>query len=136
MFQDITMETKNHRVDYLKKITVSLEMGTSEKDMDLSPAPSEFQFIYNVGAQGICLFEKALFGKHLGETIVLKVNNSNLKELFGHLLPKLSSILPQKSDYFLKSSIVSVDLAENREVVQAIADGTGSCSCDCGCGCT
>ena len=129
------MNKDNNKVDYLKKITVSLEMGTSEKDMDLSSAPGEIQFFDGVGAQGICLFEKALFGKQLGETIVLKVNNSNLNDLFGHLLPTLSSILPQKSDYFLKSSIVSVDSAENREIVQAIADGTGSCGCDCGCGC-
>ncbi len=130
------MENKDNIVDYLKKITVSLEMGTSAEDMNLSTVPIELQFIYGTGGQGICLFEKVLFGKTSGETIVIPVETTNANELFGHLLPSIGHTFPQKPPFFLKSTDIAIDLAENREVVQAIADGTGSCSCDCGCGCT
>jgi len=129
------MSPKNNYVDYLKKITVSVEMGTSEKDMDLSSAPSEFQFIYGVGAQGICLFEKALFGKLPGDSVVLPVADVNWHDIFGHLLSSIRHILPQTSSFFLRLTLLAVDRAESREVVQAIADGTGSCACDCDCGC-
>ncbi len=129
------MDTKINSVDYLRKITVSLEMGTSAEEMDLSSASSEFQFIYGVGTQGICLFEKALFGKQPGEAVVLPVEITNVKDFFGHLLPSIRPILPPASFFYLKSNLIAVDLVENREVVQAIADGRGLCACDCGCGC-
>jgi hypothetical protein len=129
------METKIHRADYLKKISVSLETGTSAESMDLSSAPIPLQFIYGAGSQGICPFEKSLFGKSAGHTVLLQVESKNYFDYFGHLLESLKDMLPNEPSFFLKVSIDGVHPADNREVIQAIAHGTGSCDCDCGCGC-
>lgn len=34
---------------------------------------------------------------------------------------------------YLKKITVGIEAADNREVVQAMAKGTGSCDCGCGC---
>ena len=127
------METKNNAVDYLKKISVSMELGTTKESMDLSSDPITFQFIYGTGAQGICLFEKALFGMNPGQSVSLKIESTNLNDVFGHLTKSLKNILPDRSSFFLKTSIESIHQVEDRDIVHAIAAGTGGCDCGCGC---
>jgi len=129
------MLEKNNRVDYLKKITVSLEMGTTENRMDLCSEPATYQFIYGAGSHGICLFEKALFGKQPGQTVSLPIESANAHEMFGHLTQSLIKNLPHSDSFFLQATVHAVDTVDNRDVIQAIAEGTGSCDCDCGCGC-
>lgn len=127
------MDTNTDVIGYMKKITVALETGTSPDNMDLSEAPFSFQFIYGVGAEGVCLFEKALFEKQSGEEILLEVVPHQTGEIFGHLKQALINILPMATPFYLKSTITAIETADNRELVKAIAKGTGSSNCGCGC---
>ena len=123
------------QVDYLKQITVSLEYGTSPENMDLSQEPHRFQFIYGVGTEGLCLFEKALFEKQPGQEVLLQVEPGQVDAIFGHLKQSLMNDLPLTSPFFLKSTLESIEKVEDREIIQAIANGIASGGCDCGCGC-
>src|SRR5210317_1123221 len=121
------MDTHKDVIAYMKKITVTLETGTTADMMDLSERPFSFQFIYGVGAEGVCLFEKAHFEKRSGEEILLQVNPHQTGEIFGHLKQALINFLPMATPFYLKSTITAIQAADNREIVQAIAKGTGSC---------
>lgn len=127
------MNTHTDVIAYMKKITVTLETGTTADKMDLSERPFSFEFIYGVGAQGVCLFEKALFEKRSGEEILLQVNPQQTGEIFGHLKRALINFLPMATPFYLKATITDIQAADNREIVEAIAKGTGSCDCGCGC---
>ena len=127
------MDTNTDVVAYLKKITVGLETGQSPDKMNSSNHPFSFQFIYGVGAEGVCLFEKAHFEKRSGEEVLLQVDPHQAGEIFGHLKQALINVLPMATPFYLKSTITAIEAADNREVVQAMAKGTGSCDCGCGC---
>ena len=127
------MDTNTDVVGYLKKITVGLETGKSPDKMDSRNHPFSFQFIYGVGAEGVCLFEKAHFEKRSGEDVLLQVDPHQAKETFGHLKQALINVLPMAAPFYLKSTITAIEAADNREIVQAMAKGTGSCDCGCGC---
>ncbi len=127
------MDTNNDVIGYMKKIRVTLETGTSPDNMDLSQHPFSFQFIYGTGAEGVCLFEKALFEKRSGEEILLQVDPHQTGEIFGHLKQLLINFLPMSAPFYLKTTIQAIEAADNREIVQAIAKGTGSSACGCSC---
>ena len=129
------MKTNSNVIGPMKKITLSLEAGSSSDSMDLSGRPFSFQFIYGVGAQGICLFEKAHFEKQSGDRVLLQVEPHRIDEVFGHLKQALLHFLPGTRPLYLRSTVMSITTADNREVVKAIAQGGGSGSCGCGCGC-
>jgi len=120
-------------VDNMKKITLALETGTSQDSMDLSDQPFSFQFIYGVGTEGLCLFEKALFEKKIGEETVFRVDPHQASEVFGHLRQTLAPSLPLATTFYLKSTIKAIETADNRELIRAIAEGGGSTDCGCGC---
>lgn len=121
-------------IGYMKKITVSLEAGTSPDSMDLCKHPFSFQFIYGVGSEGVCLFEKALFEKRSGEEILLRIDPHQTGEVFGHLKQPLIHFLPMAKSFYLKSTITAIEEADNQEIVRALAKGAGSNDCGCGCG--
>ena len=134
------MNTNTDVIGYMKKVTVTLEAGTSPDSMDLSKQPFPFQFIYGVGTEGVCLFEKSLFEKPSGEEILLQVGPHQTRDVFGHLTQDLINFLPlANTSFYLKATISAVETADNREIVRAIAKGSGSSDCkggcDCGCGC-
>jgi hypothetical protein len=132
------MPTSTITVGNMKKITVAMETGTSPETMDLSKQPVSFQFVYGVGTEGLCLFEKALFGKRPDDEILLQVDPQQIGDMFGHLRQSLKSILPFGTPFYLKTRVTVVETANDRELIRAIAEGSGSgCGdgCDCGCGC-
>jgi hypothetical protein len=131
------MNSEQNEVGYMKKISLSLVAATSEKNMDPAVKPFDFNFVYGVGAEGITLFEKALFGKRPGDEIAVEVSPHQVDETLGHLRQPIQNLLPGKPPYFLKVRVVSVDTPGQRELIRAIAAGAGSdgCGSDCGCGC-
>ncbi len=127
------------KVANLMKITILVEAGTSSEKMDLTPAPFHFEFIFGVATEGMTPFEYAILDKPVGETIVLKLDRSQLAETFGHIdLPVLR--LVDADSFFLKAVVENVVKPEDWEVVKAMA-AAGGCSdecgggCDCGCSC-
>jgi hypothetical protein len=120
------MPTALPTIENLMKVSLTVKSGDSEIN-----AP--FEFIYGVGPQGITPFEKALFGKGVGDRVQFDLSPTDYCETIGHLelpLLKQTGIMRPVS---LQVSINGIVKAKDREVVKAMASG-GSCS-DCGCGC-
>jgi hypothetical protein len=124
------MIQENPTIENLMKVTLNIQTADPSAADDGS---EPFVFIYGVGPSGITPFEKALFGKGVGDRIKLNVAPNAFCETIGHLglpLPKPSGIMAPVS---FQAPVVDVVKAEDREVVKAMAAG-GNCS-DCGCGC-
>ena len=124
-------------VDYFKKVTLALEAGSDPEHMNLTNGPFQHTFVFGVAADGITLFEKALFARAIGDQQTFDIKGENACEILGYLRTPLMDQLPVPPPFFLKARIVDIDQAENREVVQAMAAAINDCgdSGDCGCGC-
>jgi hypothetical protein len=123
------------KVENLKKITLSMAAGTSPDDMNLTPAPFSFEFIFGVGQQGLTPFEYALADKTEGDEIVLDINPNEIEQVFEHLALPIRCRLKETQRFFLKACIENISPADSRAIVKAMA-GTAECGegCDCGCG--
>ncbi|SHK47238.1 hypothetical protein SAMN02745216_03506 [Desulfatibacillum alkenivorans DSM 16219] len=130
------MTQENNKVSNLSKVTLLLEAGTSEENMDLTPGKCHFEFIFGVAAEGMTPFEYQLLDKEVGASVVLPLRQSELEDTFGHIdVPLFRQI--DEGEFFLKSTVDKVEKAQDREIVKAIAMAGGhgeACGCGCGCG--
>ena len=131
------MDTKNLTVDNLRKITTSVEAGTSESQMELTAEPCDVTFIFGIGTSGLTPLEYQLANRSKGESLVIRVQRGGMSDFFGHLaVPFLQRIDCRKmaDTFYLKVRITDIAAADNREILKAMAEKSG-CGCDCGCGC-
>ena len=126
-----------NKVENLKKITLSIQAGTSQYTMDLTPKYPKVEFIFGLGLEGMTPFEYELSDKTEGESVLLHLRKEDFYSFFEHLNPPLTDLFDGKADVYLKVNINAVTTAENREIVKAMAAmaGHGGVGCDCGCGC-
>jgi len=126
-----------NKVGNLKKITLSIQAGTSQDTMDLSPKYPKIEFIFGLGLEGMTPFEYELADKTEGESVLLHLRKEDFYSFFEHLNPPLTDLFDGKADVYLKVNINAVTTAENREIVKAMAAmaGHGGAGCDCGWGC-
>jgi len=127
-----------NKVANLKKITLSIQTGTSQNDMDLTPKHLEFEFIFGLGPAGMTPFENRLADRAEGEFVLLHIKKQECLSFFEHLNPPLMDLFVDREDIYLRVNIVAVKPAESREVVKAMAEiaAHGRTGCDCGCGCS
>jgi hypothetical protein len=125
------------KVANLNKITISIQAGTSQDIMDLTPMYSEIEFIFGLGTEGMTPFEYELADRIEGESSVFHLKKEDFNSFFEHLNPPLMDLFDGRDGVYLKVNIDAVRPAENREVVKAMADmaAHGGAGCDCGCGC-
>jgi len=118
----MNMTMEKEKIDFLKKITLSIEAGTVPDSMDLSPQSSLFEFIYGLGSAGLTPFEFQLADKAVGDEVRLRINREEIQEFFQHLmLPPLN--LPERLDsFYLRVKIREVVPADQREVIKAMAE--------------
>ncbi len=117
-------------IQNLMKVSLSIDAHDATSAND---SPSRFEFIYGIGPAGITPFEKALFGKTVGDRVDLDIAPGGCADVMGHLglpLYEQTGINPARR---LTAAVTHVSRADDREIVKAMASG-GSCS-DCGCGC-
>ena len=132
-----------NKVENLKKITLTLEAGTSPANMDLKLKYPRFEFIFALGREGMSPFEFELVNKSEGEEVLLQINKQTFYTFFEHLNPPIGDLFENGEQFYLKAKITAVATADNRDVVKALAEmtahggGEGDCGggCDCGCGC-
>ena len=123
------------RIETLKKVTVTFRAGTSPGGDDLASGNESFGFVYGLAIEGLTPFEFQLGGKSAGDTVEFSVPARDLCKTFQHLtIPGLDEPGPNEEVHF-SFHIESVDTADSREVVKAMAElsacGGGSCDC-CG----
>lgn len=124
-------------IDNLMKVSLDIWPASSGEDMDQNRVPEKMSFIYGAGARGLNDFEYLIAGKKVGDEITVKVAPSDFHRMFSHLACEFRNVAGDHSgDVWLVVKVTGISLAENREVVKAIAD-SGACGgdCDCGCGC-
>ena len=119
------------KIENLMKVSLSIR---TEKSDPAGEGDVPFAFIYGVGPDGITPFEKALFGKVVGERIHIGDTAGNCLEALGHLRPALCEQTGIVSADSLQVTVTGVVKAQDREVVKAMAAGGGCGDCDCGCG--
>lgn len=120
------MTTPSPTIDNLMKVTLTVKNGENASGVP-------FEFIYGVGPQGITLFEKALFGKKIGDRVQFDLSPVDYRETIGHLELPLLEQTGIRKPVLLQGTIDAIVRATDQEVVKAMAAG-GSCN-DCGCGC-
>jgi hypothetical protein len=124
------MTSANLKIENLMKVSLSLH-DTSPSATDEKESP--FEFIFGIGPSGITPFEKALFGKRIGDRIRIDIAKTGFCQTLGHLEHPLRKQIGMMAPACLEATITGVTRAQDREVVKAMAAG-GSCD-DCGCGC-
>jgi hypothetical protein len=125
------------QVETLKKITLSLQAGTSPDVMDLIPEHPEFSFIFAIAPEGMTPFEYELAGKSEGDSVRLHLKKETCNQFFEHLYPPFGDLWDGRDAIYLQIKILEITAADNREIIKALADMTahGGRGCDCGCGC-
>ncbi|WP_319525039.1 hypothetical protein [uncultured Desulfosarcina sp.] len=117
-------------IDNLMKVSLNISTDRETKTNDRAAV---FEFVYGVGTEGITPFEKALFGKSVGDHVRLDIGPAGYRETVGHLEAPLFKQIGIATATCLEASVAGIAKARDHEVVKAMAAG-GSCS-DCGCGC-
>ncbi len=118
------------RIEPLKKVVLSLEVGTTPEQMDLTPQPFHFEFIHGLGTTGLSPFEQMLAGKGPGDEISMQIPMEAQKHFLGHLVFPPILFPSDLKVLHLKARVEKVSTATSREVVQGLAKGT-----ECGDGC-
>jgi len=128
-----------NKIENLKKITLSIQAGTSPDTMDLTPQYPQFEFIFSLGQEGMSPFEYELVDKSEGEEVLLHINKQTFYTFFEHLNPPIGDLFDGRDDVFLNAKIAAVAAADNRDIVKGLAEMTahsgGGCDCGGGCGC-
>ena len=125
---DSKMETE--KIDPLKKVTLSIEAGTTPDSMDLIPQSSQFEFIYGLGISGLTPFEMQLADRTVGEQIHLRISREEIPQVFQHLVPFPLTLPEHLDSVYLTIRITEVIPADQREVIKALAE-MASCEDHC-----
>ena len=125
-----------NKVENLKKVTLHLEAVVNAGRMDLTPAASQFEFIFGIGPVGMCPFEYQLVNKTAGEEIGIQIKKQELSSLFEHLHPPIMNLFEKQDALHLNIKILRIEQPENTEVIKALSESAAHHhGCDCGCGC-
>lgn len=124
------MTQTNKKIGPLKKITLSWEAGSRPDSMDLTSGPTPFEFIYNLGSEGLSPFEYELAGKGVGDIVSILVKRSQISEIFEHLEVLLLNLPKDPASFYLRLKVIKINPADQREVIKAMAE-TASCGDDC-----
>ena len=118
------------KISPLKKVTLTMEAGTTPESMDLTPQPSPFEFIYGLGAKGLTPIEFHLADKTVGDEVGLQIDGKQISQAFQHLIPPPLKIPEDADGLYLRFRVIEITPAEQREVIKALAE-IANCGDDC-----
>ena len=118
-------------IQNMMKVSLTIQTDAAPVDDDTG---KPFTFIYGIGPSGITPFEKALFGKEVGDTVHFEIPADNYCDTIGHLELSLREQTGIRAPVHMQVTITAVARAQDREVVKAMAAGGGCSDCGCGCG--
>ena len=123
------MDREEEKVNSLKKIGLQVDWlpgpGASRGDA----APESFSFVFGVGSEGLSPLEMRLQGLAAGETVTVPVPAEGPALLFGHLAFP-AALGGAAAGGELRITVTGVAPAEQREIIQAMAEGA-ACGSDC-----
>ncbi|MBW1782806.1 MAG: hypothetical protein JRL30_18955 [Deltaproteobacteria bacterium] len=125
------MDDVDLRVEGLKRVGLSFEVGTAENRMDVTPGPVLFELVVGIGTDGFTPFEYALLGKKAGDTVRLEVQTSRIRDMFGHIDMPLPPSARGLDIFFLNVTVDHIDEMDQTALVRAMAGAVGDCGGDC-----
>jgi hypothetical protein len=128
------MENILHEVAPLKKVSLFLSVDVPDGSGESTETSHPMKFIFGIGTDGLSHFEYMLAGKHVGDEVVLKVNQNDRYHQFAHLYRFLPRLPDHPDPVFLRIAITDISEPTQREIVTAMAE-VAACGSDCGCGC-
>lgn len=130
------MDSVGRTVDHLDKVGLRLTFSPMQEGSAVEEI--ETSLILGIGIEGLAPIEKMLVGKTVGQRIEMPVQNGCADTYFGHLGPAFCRQISSEAPFHMQATILSIQRAEGREVVKAMASLSAGCGggCDCGCGCS
>jgi hypothetical protein len=125
------MNDAPQKVTGLKKVTIEVEAGTTENEMDLTSGPQLYELVTGIGTGGFTPFEYALLDKQPGDIIQLKVRTLGREEMFGHIHMPLPPSAMALDSFFLNVTVKQIDDVDQTGLVQAMAGALKCCDGDC-----
>jgi len=125
-----TMIESPDRIEPLKKVVLSMVVGTTPGHMDLTPQPFRFEFIHGLGTTGLSPFEQMLVDKKPGDKLSMRISLEEQRQFLGHLSFPPILFPADLKVLHLNVRVDSVHDATGREVVQGLAQVA-----ECGDGC-
>ena len=110
-----------HKIENLKKVTLSLEAGTSSDHMNITPRPTDFEFVFGLGTLGLTPFEFTLADKKCGDEILVQLRQENLQIYFEHINLPIFRYTKDHNSFYLKATIINVSQPDNNELLKAMA---------------
>jgi hypothetical protein len=114
-------ESPVQKIENLNKVTLSLEAGTSSDHMNITPQPTEFEFVFGLGTFGLTPFEFTLADKICGDEILVQLRAENLQRYFEHISLPIFLYTKDHNSFYLKARIVNVSRADSQELLKAMA---------------
>lgn len=132
-----SMKTAGRTIDHLDKVELKLTISPSPGQSAPEVKPLVTSLIFGIGVEGLTPFENLLFGKPVGHQLALSVQGCCGDSIFGHLGRPIFQQIPLNPPFNLEVTVLSIERAEGREVVKAMASMAEGCDggCNCGCGC-
>ncbi|MFO7932314.1 MAG: hypothetical protein ACQETG_08970 [Thermodesulfobacteriota bacterium] len=127
------MKTDRQAIEPLKKVTLQISAGKRPSGQELM-GPEQMDFIFGLGRTGLTPLERQVEGKTVGHCTSLEIYRSYIPEFFGHIFPFPMKLKIPLDPFYINMKVLSVDSADPREVVSAMAEITACSGCDCGCG--
>jgi len=121
------MDQDRGKVDHLKKIALRISWGPGASGSHA--AEEALSFVFGVGSEGLCPLEMRIHGLAAGDTVTVPVPAEGPAALFGHLAPP-AALGGSHAGGELTVTVASVASAEQREIIQAMAEGA-ACGSDC-----
>lgn len=109
------------KIENLNKVTLLLEAGTSSDHMNITPRPTEFEFVFGLGTFGLTPFEFTLADKICGDQILVHLRKENLQRYFEHINPPVLRYTKDRKFFYLKARIVNVSQPDSKELLKAMA---------------
>jgi hypothetical protein len=125
------MPVKNEKIGPLKKISLSLKVGTNPDSGPFEEIAPAFDFIFGIGTKGLTPFECEISDRAVGEEMTIPLFTGDLGQVFQHIPIPAGNLPADLNRFYLKIRVLDVAEADQREVIRAMADmaacGDGCC---------
>ena len=119
------------KIDALRKVRLRMEVVQEGQDReDRVRGPLAYEFVFGVGSGGLSALEMAVQGKTEGDGMLLAVPEGGWEAFFEHLPIPGQGFLDLCANERLRLTVERVMPADQREIVQAMAEGA-ACGSDC-----
>lgn len=123
------MSEHDRRIGPLEKVTLLMEARGDRGDSAATREEVRFEFIYGIGPQGLTPFEFELSSRKSGDELSIGLTKGDMEAFFQHLIPPFN-LRETEEAFSIRVRVIDVAPADQREVIQAMAEAA-SCADHC-----